>query len=239
MPSGDRVKKSPHPQGSSYDKQWQRRQLEREFEVYQRLPNIHPRVLRMFSYSDDDGLTLEYLSNGNLSSYLEKEKEIMLWQRLQWCIEAAEGVVLLHSLGIIHADIKPENMLLDERLGVRIIDMSGSSISGKSPLSLESTRFFLPRCRTDDMPCSVITDLFALGSSFYQIITGRQPYAELNDEEVEMRFGLKDFPSVNGIPFGHTIRRCWRCEIASAQIVLDSLIEERRHLPTNPDLSIQ
>ena len=117
---------------------------------------------------------------------------------------------MLYSLGIIHADIKPENMLLDGRLGLRIIDMSGSSISGKSPLSLESTRFFLPRCRTDDMPCSVVADLFALGSSFYQIITGRQPYAELNDKEVEMRFGRKDFPSVSGIPFGDTIRRCWR-----------------------------
>jgi hypothetical protein len=89
------------------------------------------------------------------------------------------------------------------------------------------------------MPCSVVTDLFALGSSFYQIITGRQLYAELNDKEVEMRFARKDFPSVSGIPFGDTIRRCWRCEIDSAQTVLDSLIAERRHLPANPDLSNQ
>lgn len=184
----------------------------------------------MFSYSDDNGLTLEYMANGNLSSYLEKEKDIPTWQRLQWCIEAAEGVVLLHSLGIIHADIKPENMVLDAGLGVRIIDMSGSSISGKPPLSLESTRFFLPRCRIVDMPCSVVTDLFALGSSFCQIITGRHPYAELSDKEVEKRFACGDFPSVSGIPFGDTIRRCWRCEIDSAQIVLDSLIAERRRL---------
>ena len=204
--------------------------------MYQRLPPYHPRVLHMFSYSDDHGLTLEYMPNGNLRAYLEKEKEIMTRQRLQWCIEAAEGVVLLHSLGIIHADIKPENMLLDALLGVRIIDMSGSSISGKAPLSLESTRFFLPRCRTTDMPCGVDTDLFALGSSFYQIITGRQPYAELSDKEVEKRFACGDFPSVSGIPFGDTIRRCWRCEIGSAQIVLDSLNAEKRRL-TDADLS--
>jgi hypothetical protein len=50
----------------------------------------------MFSYSNDDGLTLEYMLNGNLSACLEKEKEIMVWQRLQWCIEAAEGVEFLH-----------------------------------------------------------------------------------------------------------------------------------------------
>jgi hypothetical protein len=67
----------------------------------------------MFSCSDDDCLTLEYMPNGNLIAYLEKEKEVMAWQRLQWCIEAAEGVVLLHSLG---NDIKPEDKQHDRHL---------------------------------------------------------------------------------------------------------------------------
>lgn len=40
----------------------------------------------------------------------------------------------------------------------------------------------------DEMLCSVITDLFALGSSIYQIVTRRQPYEELSDEEVELRY---------------------------------------------------
>ena len=80
-------------------------------------------------------------------------------QRLQWCIEAAEAVALLHSYDIIHADINPHNMLLLEHLGLKLIDMSGSSIDGKRPLCLESTRYFLPRSMKDAMRCSVSTDL--------------------------------------------------------------------------------
>jgi len=121
------------------------------------------------------------MPNGSLSTFLESHINISAARQLQWCVEAAEAVVLLHSYGIVYADIRPENMVLDETLGLRIIDLSGSSVDGKPPLSLESTLFYLPLSRKDEMPCSVITDLFALGSSIYQIMTRRQPYQDLND----------------------------------------------------------
>lgn len=223
------MKKSPHPHTSSYDKEFQRKQLERELEVYQRLPTHHNRLIRNFGFSDDKvdgdrGLVLEYMPNGSLSAFLKSDIKISVEQQLQWCVEAAEAVVLLHSHGIIHADIRPENMVLDQTLGLRIIDLSGSSIDGKPPLSLESTRFYLPRSRKDEMPCSVITDLFALGSSIYQIMTRQLPYENLDNDEVEARYASKDFPSVDGIPYGNIIRRCWICEFGSAQEVLDSLL---------------
>ncbi|TPX14822.1 uncharacterized protein E0L32_004931 [Thyridium curvatum] len=149
LPCGDKIKKSPHPMACSWDKILMRKQLQREFEVYQRLPS-HPRLIRMFGFSepDDDGergLILEYMPNGSLKAALESDTDIPVERRVQWCVEAAEAVVHLHSYGIIHADIRPENMVLDARLGVRIIDFSGASIDGKEALSLESTRFFLIR----------------------------------------------------------------------------------------------
>lgn len=224
------MKKSPHPQGSSHDKAWQRGQLQREMEVYRRLP-ASDRLIRMFEYSNegDGGLVLEYMPNGSLRRMLESEVEITLLQRLRWAVEAAEAVVLLHSHGVIHADIKPENMLLDDGLGLRIIDMSGASIDGKPPLSLESTRFFLPRSMRDEMPCSTTTDLFALGSSIYQIITRRQPYEDLDDAEVEARFARHEFPPLDGVACGDIIKKCWMCGFESAQAVLEALEAEIRH----------
>ena len=236
------MKKSPHPHASSYDKRFQRRQLKRELEVYQRLPTPHNRLIRIFGVSDDDddsdndrGLVFEYMPNGSLSAFLESETKISAAQQLKWCVEAAEAVVLLHSHGIIHADIRPENMVLDEMLGLRIIDLSGSSIDGKPPLSLESTRFYLPRNRKDEMPCSVITDLFALGSSIYQIMTRRQPYEDLDDDDVEARYARKDFPPVGSIPYGNIIKRCWICEFGSAQEVLDSLLVAKQQYMEKAD----
>lgn len=227
--SEETVVKSPHPQASSHVKAWQRRQLQREFDVYRRLP-AHDRLIKMFGFSEDGGLLLEYMPKGSLRAYLESNTDIPISQRLQWGVQAGEAVVLLHSHGIIHADIKPENMLLDKHLGLRIIDLSGSSIDGLPPLSLESARFYLPRSMQDEMPCSVTSDLFALGSSIYQIVTRRQPFDSLKDEDVEARYARKEFPPIDEIPYGDIIRQCWMCEFDSAQAVLDGLIEERRSL---------
>lgn len=213
----------------SWDKILMRKQLQREFEVYQRLPS-HPRLIHMFGFSepDDDGergLILEYMPNGSLKAALESDTDIPVERRVRWCVEAAEAVVHLHSYGIIHADIRPENMVLDARLGVRIIDFSGASVDGKEALSLESTRFFLIRNVRDKAECNVTTDFFALGSSIYQIVVRIQPYEEVESQEVEARYARKEFPSVAGVLFGDIIRRCWMCEFSSAAEVLNNLTE--------------
>jgi serine/threonine protein kinase len=126
----------------------------------------------MFAYSDEDdgGLILEYMPNGNLRAMLESDVEISMSQRLQWAVEAAEAAVLLHSYKIIHTDIKPENMLLDDQLRLRIINLSGASINKKPPLSLESTQFYLLRSMKDVMPCSTTTNVFALRSPFIRLL---------------------------------------------------------------------
>ena len=181
----------------------------------------------MFDYSPDEGsIIFEYMPQGNLNDLLKSQTKIAIQQLLKWCVEAAEGVVLLHSCNVIHAELKPENRLLDEHYGLKIIDLSSSSINGKPPLSPESTRFYLPRSMKDEMPYSVITDLFALRSSIYQIVTRRQLYEELSDEEVELRYARREFPPTC-ISFGDVIERCWRCGFDSAQSVLDALMAER------------
>jgi len=205
-----------------------RKHLLREYGVYQRLPT-HDRLIKMIEYSGDGMLILEYMPFGNLREYLKLHRAVITPpQRLQWCIDAAEAVQVVHSQGIIHCDIKPENFLLDPELRLRLIDFSGSSIDGKPPYVLENTRFFLPRSRDDELPCSVITDLFALGSSIYEIVTGEQPYVNLGGKEVEARYTRGEFPIVDGISCGEIIKKCWMGEFTSAKAVEAALEVEMR-----------
>ncbi|KAI1498034.1 kinase-like domain-containing protein [Biscogniauxia marginata] len=220
LPSGDRVKKFPHPIASPYDKSWMRKHLYREAEIYQRLPRGHDRLLHMFDFVVDDnepGIILEYMPNGNLRDFLGSYTSLIC-QRLQWVLDAVEAVRLVHDHGIIHADIKPENFLVDGDLRLRLIDFSGSSIDKKPPLVVDNTRFFLPRSREDDSS-GVLSDIFALGSSIYEIMTGKQPYAELNEEEVELMYTRGEFPSVDKVVCGDIISGCWMCRFDSAQAV--------------------
>ena len=228
VPSGH-VLKSPYPGSDDYARHLSLRDILREFQIYQRLPP-HDRLLQMIKYSSEEGIVLEHMPNGNLREYLQSHQadEITVVQRLQWACDAAEGLQLLHSHGIIHCDFKPENFLLDSRLRLRIIDFSGSSLDGKWASAFEGVRFCLPRA-CDDYP-TVVTDLFALGSSIYEIMTGNQPYKDRADDEVEALFKQCDFPSTDEIPCEEMIQGCWQSKFKSAEEILILIkIEMQRH----------
>lgn len=96
------------PMVCSWEKITMRKQIQREFEIHQRLPTHYPRLVRVFGFSDDDdddggggerGLILNYMPNGSLRAVLESQAEISMEQRARWCVEAAEAVVLLHFAG--------------------------------------------------------------------------------------------------------------------------------------------
>ena len=174
---------------------------------------------------------LEYLPEGDLGRYLRGEEpmtrlgtqswplrgkvEILPEQRLQWACDAAEGLALLHEHGIWHCDVRAMNFLLDEELRLKIIDFEGSSLDAGEAMALEATRFFLPREWRE--PSTARTEVFALGSLVYEIMTGGEPYAELGDEEVMERFGREEFPDVEGLVCGDVMMECWLGEVKSAE----------------------
>ncbi|TQV93233.1 hypothetical protein V2A60_010332 [Cordyceps javanica] len=230
LPPGDRVKKSPQPQECTSESKRQARQLMREVKVYGRLPS-HKRLLTMISYSDDGPnsyIIFEHLSRGTLEAYLASTAHVTPEQQLTWCIEATEGVAFLHDFGIIHGDIKPQNMLLDSDMSIRIIDFAGSSVDGLKPLCLESTRYFLPRPMDSDMPCNTLTDLFALGSSLYHIMQRAPPYSNRQDDEVVRLYTRQSFPELRDVACGGVINSCWRQELPSANTVLALLHAQHR-----------
>ena len=65
------------------------------------------------------------------------------------------------------------------------------------------------------------TDLFALGSTIYELLTGHSPYEELPSDEVERLYQEKEFPDVSNLPCGDVIIQCWLGEFDSAQQVWD------------------
>jgi len=210
------VQKSPLP-GSDYKES--RNDIEREAEIYQLLGH-HDRLVKMIRHTDE-GLFLEYMVNRDLKTYLQNHQDISTDQRLRWACEAAEGLQLLHSKNIIHCDTKPRNFLLDVDLNLKIIDFAGSTVAGSRSNSCEQTRYYLPRDWRE--PPTTTTDLFALGSTIYEIMTGISPYGELPSNEVLERYRDKNFPDISSVPCGEVIRKCWEREIASAQQVLDSI----------------
>ncbi len=232
---GKRVIKCVPPDETGSKKQWCLRSLLRECEVYCRLPP-HERILEFYGFTadrDTAAITLEYMPNGDLLRYLQDHPEQTAYQRVLWCAQATHGLNHLHVHHVVHADLRPENMVVgsDKDLSLRLIDFGGSGIDDQPSLAAEATRYFLPRKKWDTNPT---TDMFALGSSFYFIMTGREPYDDLDWDSVDEQFAKKAYPSdVYDLLIGSIIIKCWECQYTGTFAILHDLTEVFKKL--SPD----
>ena len=221
--SSERVSKSPWP-GS--DAELCRKDICLEAEIYHKLGDsrYYP---RFFGYDSEDGsITLEYMKNGTLREYLRNNHDqISVDQRLEWAFSATEGLRGMHSHGILHCDFSPRNLLLDESLQVKVADFGGCSVNGSWSSAMGSPRFQQPRPRP--APPTVSTDVFSLGSTLYEIMTGKPPYEDVSSAEVKQLYQDSQFPNLDGICGGEVIRSCWLLKIKSLDEVL-TLIEAAR-----------
>jgi serine/threonine protein kinase len=182
----------------------------------------HNRLVQYFG-KNDKGLRFELAQEGSVKNYLAKmpASQVPLKLRLKWSRQAAEAVDFIHSKEVIHCDIHTNNLLLDSDLDIKLCDFQGicGDLDGEA---MESVRSFLPRERTS-LP-TVATDLFALGSAIYEIVTGHEPYEELREAEVEERYMKRQFPDVDTVVAGEIIQRCWMVGYESAQQIEHDLL---------------
>ncbi|KAJ4323089.1 hypothetical protein N0V84_004489 [Fusarium piperis] len=174
------------------------------------LENIgpHERIIGLKSFSDT-GLYLERALNGNVAEYmLESGKPLpSVKQRLAWCREAAEAVAWIHVRRVLHCDIQPTNLLLDEELHIKLSDFQGKQLSENGEVLLdgwsgEPCRFYCPR--DDPFDADVKTDLFALGCTIYFIMMGHAVFPDIVDGEDKCAVTLK----------------CWQKKYESAKEVV-------------------
>jgi serine/threonine protein kinase len=170
-------------------------------------------VFRHFDTTENPfGIWLEEATHGDIGNYLKtRGATVTKHQRAKWCFQVAEAVEYLHSKKVIHRDLRPENLLLNRNLDLMLCDFGGSQYSSFNGLGLPNAGFFQPLVTE----VSELTDIFALGSTMYTIMTGQLPHQELvrdaedYDAIVDVRFRNGKFPDVSNIEGGQTILECW------------------------------
>ena len=98
---------------------------------------------------------------------------------LAWSLAAARAIGKLHRLGVVHRDIKPGNLHLGDDGQLRLLDL-GVALSGSEPSEQRSLHAGTPSYMNpelwDDEPVDAQSDLFALGVTLYQLLTGHLPF---------------------------------------------------------------
>ena len=210
----DAVVKFSRPSGSRF--------FEREKLVYQRLGRDHSRIVRYFG-ALENAIILQFASQGSIRQYLARQKkQVPLSYKLRWVEQLFDAIRFIHSKSVFHGDISCNNIFLDDSLSINLGDFAGSAIDGLPPLVCYETSHELP-----DEDISTKTEIFALGSTIYEIMTGSKPYKDLPDHEVSAAFSEGHFPDLESIPaFRNTIMRCWRQNYATAEEAIQNVKSE-------------
>lgn len=181
----------------------------------------HPFIAH-FHWASEIGICFDYYPLGALRSYYEGLGAVppsAVYDRVRWCQQAAAGFAFIHSKLIVHGDISPRNILLSPTMDIKICDFGFSRLVGEQLNGMAELRYcrFRPLTESD---ASFMDDVFAIGSLFYEILSCKAPYSDLDDETVIKRYQAHLFPSLEAIePHSHAIaiEKCWGEEYHSIQ----------------------
>jgi len=152
----------------------------------------HPNILEIYDYSGEDSdtsyIAAELLTGPTLKQLVEDHADIPAEVAACMTILLARALGAAHTEGVIHRDVKPENVMLHEARAVKLtdfgiaqlIDMQGMTTTGQV---LGSPGHMAPE-QIEGRECDVRSDLFSLGTVAYLLATGELPFQGKNPHQV-------------------------------------------------------
>lgn len=164
----------------------------------------HPHILPVIDYGEAEGtpyLVMRYVSGGTLQDLLQKGP-LPPRDVLRYLTEIGQGLDYAHSLGVVHRDIKPKNILLDTRGNPFISDFGlakivrGGSLT-HSGVGMIGTPHYMSPEQGRGQPVDGRSDLYSLAVILYEMLTGRVPFDADSAVGIVMQHISDHVPSVS------------------------------------------
>ena len=157
----------------------------REAQIGSRLD--HPGVLR-FVPTDDRSksrpyLVTEYLEGHSLQDELERAGSLPVADALSLCARLCDALDYLHRHHIVHADVKPGNIMLCVDGSLRVIDFGIARLTQGAFSGHVGTPEYMAPEQVKGKRGDARTDLYALGATLYEMITARRPFDTLPEDD--------------------------------------------------------
>ncbi len=170
------------------------RRFDAEAQLVARLEHIH--IVPLYDYwREPDGayLVMRWLRGGNLHDRLAKEGAWSLTEASRFLDQVSSALAAAHRNGIVHQDLKPANILLDEDdnsfladfgIAKNIFDFKREQDENRQ---LGTPLFMAPEQFTREEPITPQTDIYSLGILLYIVLTGRVPFGDTNTRAIIRR----------------------------------------------------
>ena len=221
----------------------------REIELAARLQ--HPHIVTVFDSGDAAGIlwyTMPYVEGETLRARLDRERQLPLDEAVRIASEAARALEYAHQHGVLHRDVKPENLLLTTDGSTLVADFGiarpwnetdGLTATG---LVVGTPGYMSPEQAAGERTLDARSDVYALGSVLYEMLAGEMPYSGPNaqavlakrlSEPVPRLSATRDVPAAIEQTVGRALARVPADRFASAAEFQRALqgIDMPRHRP--------
>jgi serine/threonine protein kinase len=161
---------------------------------------VHPNVVSVYTLIEQGGrevLAMEYVEGKTLDQFLN-ETPCGVKELVEIFRKLAEGLGAAHAAGVLHRDLKPQNVIVGNHLAVKLLDFGIAKVHSDK-LSVETSADFLIGTLNymapevlNGYPASAQSDIYALGLLFYYMLTGVVPYSAKTNVEVVSQIQTQD-----------------------------------------------
>jgi serine/threonine-protein kinase len=155
----------------------------------------HPNVVTVIDRGEQGGrqfIVFEYVEGENLKRLIEREGPLPVEQALELVLQVAHGLAFAHREGLVHRDVKPQNVLLDGNGTAKVTDFGiarsldvhhGMTQTG----TVLGTSDYIAPEQAQGQSVDELSDVYSLGVVLYELLTGKVPFPGENFVAVAMR----------------------------------------------------
>ncbi|MFH1378111.1 MAG: serine/threonine-protein kinase [Planctomycetota bacterium] len=171
---------------------------------------IHQNLVHVSDINESHGvyyLVMEYVDGESAEARLERRGPLPEPEAIKICLEAANGLAVAHSRGIIHRDVKPENILIDRHGNVKVVDLGLAKSTEVADLSTATKRqltvgnqivgtpkFMAPEQTRAGVSVGPQADVWSLGVTLFRLLTHSFPWPSDDFIEVINHIRLSEMP---------------------------------------------
>jgi len=164
----------------------------------------HPNIVTVIDRGEEDGrqyIVFEYIDGENLKELVVRKGRLGIRAALEIALEIARGLAFAHDHGLVHRDVKPQNVLLNGDGGAKVTDFGiARSLDVEHGVTqtgtvLGTSNYIAPE-QASGQPVDAHTDVYSLGIVLYEMLTGELPFPGENFVAVAMKHIQEPSPSV-------------------------------------------
>ncbi len=167
----------------------------------------HPNVVRVHDLGEAEGLwflTMEYVPGMTLRQVIRQHGALALRPGLQIAKQLCRGLSAVHACGIVHRDVKPQNIMVLPSGLVKLMDFGIAQTEGGRDLASQSgfrvgTPNYMSPEQTQDAVVAARSDIYAAGVVMYEMFTGRTPFVDQDPFKVMQMHRSAEPPHPSGL----------------------------------------